>query len=208
MESLYSILIKPPEEISEQITKSVRKVLPQSNIKPHISLGGAFYCPTKNFSKIVEGWLGMQDPFIFTLNRVENFERLVYLTSDNKRELGRIKDLYYGMKSILETEITYRQNNMTFVPHMTLEMYLAKDRVQELKSKFGEIFSQPLVCPIVEVTVNRKVNNCRWETLDMFTIGSGETRNGNRESWGWQLNPDECQFQPRDRALEPQLSRL
>lgn len=172
MEVLYSMVVKPPQEISEQIKISAKKAFEDLDIEPHISLGSAFYCPRKNIVNNTKNWLEMQKPFVFTLRKVENFPEAIYLTSADQSEIDEIGDLYYGLKSLLETEFPDRQNNIKFTPHLTLQNYVPKKEIEERKSKFRQFFTNPIMVPITKLEIMEKVDKQRWKTVGYFTIGN------------------------------------
>lgn len=188
MESLYALLVRPPIEIGEQIKVTAQKVFTDLEFEPHISLGSALNCTRKNLAKKTKEWLEMQKQFVFTLRKVGNFTKMVYLTSDNQEEIDEIGDLYYGLKSLLETEIRDRQNNPTFIPHLTLQDSVQSKDIEKTAFQFGRVFCDPIAVPITEVEIREKVSRNRWETLDLFKIGGEKERNQSLPVEGYQFN--------------------
>lgn len=171
MESLYALLVRPPVNVSEQIKTTAKKAFIDLEIEPHISLGSALNCTRKNLTKKTKEWLEMQKQFVFTLRKVGNFTETIYLTSDIPEEVDEIGDLYFGLKSLLETEIRHRQNNSSFVPHLTLRDSVKPKEIRETVSQFSRVFCDPIIVPITEIEIHERVSRNRWETLDSFEIG-------------------------------------
>ena len=141
-EKLYSMMVVPNEkncELIEDLVNDIyqnndqRKISPRSDF-PHISLGKVFHSKSSDFDKRMNGWLEMQKPFTFTLNRVNDFNsRTIYLTSSNRSQVSEIKDLYFGIRKIMSNE-----NCGGFTPHLTLMDSLQKGKTKIIKEKISK----------------------------------------------------------------------
>lgn len=173
-EKVYSIIIRPPEDISNQIKNSARKVYNDLDIDPHISLGSSFFCTRFSFIDRVKDWLEDQEPFVFTLRKVENYpnSKTVSLISDDRDEIEEIRDLYYGLNSLLENEIKRTRDRYKLNPHLTLNRLLPVKEAKSAKSNYRQFFENPIPIPITKIDFSEKNGNQGWETIDYFQIGS------------------------------------
>ena len=146
------------------------KINPRSNF-PHISLGKVFYSKSNDFDKRISGWLEMQEPFSFGLNKVDDFSsRTIYLTSSSKDQISEIRDLGFGVRKIM-SEKSYGG----FTPHLTLMDSLRKDRTKMIKGKISKELEKVRINLRVEsVLVREKDGARRWKNLSSFDIGGGK----------------------------------
>jgi 2'-5' RNA ligase len=204
----YSLIVKPPDNVVARIVDSVR--IKNINIavrNPHLSLGMTFNCGGKVRERIKD-WLGAQTPFNFTLSGIDTFPPgRLYLTSGRQDELDCFEGLIYGTEQILQTDMKYRPRNGVFIPHMTMYNFVPKEIIKEVKSKFYNSLNPPLVVPINRVEIQKKIASGEYITLDSVTIGSGETRSGNRWNLGQKSTVDGCQLPESRRSLRPQFCR-
>lgn len=174
MEKVYSMIIRPPENISHKIINSAQKVYRNLDIDPHISLGSAFYCTRFSFIDRVKDWLEDQEPFVFTLRNVANFpnRKTVSLVSDNIEEIREIRDLYCGLNSLLIEETKRTRDRYKLNPHLTLGSFGSIMEAINAKSNFRQSFDNPIPIPITKIDFNEKNGNERWEIIDCFQVGS------------------------------------
>ena len=105
MERSYSLIIKPPEEVSEDIQKKAYKVSDWTKLNPHISLCTSILSENTDFIDKVANQLETIPPFNFTLNRISSINppRVVFLTSCDEVELKLFNNLYNEVRQSLET---------------------------------------------------------------------------------------------------------
>lgn len=126
------------KDIVEKVYKKnkSKNVVPKSN-NPHISLGGYFFCNDKNFFNETSEWIKEQKPFIFNINRIDNFKNgLIYLTSTNPDEIKKLKKIFYGIKTIGEIRQNREISINDFVPHLSLVKTFKSSKTQQIRNDF------------------------------------------------------------------------
>jgi 2'-5' RNA ligase len=185
-ENLYSMMIIPDERNSNRIRNIVMTVCQKNKKKsieprismPHISLGRSFYSG-RRFIENINDWLELQEPILFSLNKVENFNSgIIYLTSTIKNDILNIKDLYFGIKKNCQSELKGQQNNIDYVPHLTLMRLPSINEIDEIKRDiYHQLKSQqPMDLEINQILVKKKISNNRWEDLKIFNIGETDNK--------------------------------
>ncbi|MDD4106901.1 MAG: 2'-5' RNA ligase family protein [Candidatus Shapirobacteria bacterium] len=176
MERSYSIIIKPPEEVSEDIRKKAYKVSNWTKLNPHITLLTTIMSENTDFVDRVADQLQTIPPFIFTLNRVSSINppRVVFLTSCDQVERKIFDDLYSDVKFSLGEGIRIAINKGPFMPHLTLGFFPTKPRMKEAKSHYNKVFDNPIPLLIKEVEVTQRVGDQRWRTIANLKIGNQE----------------------------------
>jgi 2'-5' RNA ligase len=176
MEKKYSMIITPPESISSQIKDKAQNVRNVVDFDPHINLHSSFLSNGTEFIEKARYWLKEQDPFFFTLRKIDRFPRtsIVYLTSDDETEVEGIRELYFGLQSLLDKEIKVKDNFCKFFPHLTLDSPHPCRNIKKILSRYRRYFENPIPMPIVKVDVAEKIGYLRWEKIDCLTIGNDE----------------------------------
>lgn len=179
------------------LAKSKKKAKGVSNVTdlvPHISLCTSFSSSRTDFIDRARDWLSEQNPFVFTLRKVDSFPKssTVFLTSDDGEEIAKISELSYGLESVLNSDIKINGHSNEFFPHLTLDSLGSPRRVKKAKSRFRSFFQEPILLPIVKVDVTEKIGGFRWETIETLLIGGGLVDN--------QITPDRYQFGSNGRA--------
>ena len=184
MEKKYSLIITPPEEISRQIKIEAEKICNNSNFTPYITLHSSFSSNRTDFIEKTRNWLEDQNPFVFTLRKIDSFSKpaIVYLTSGDEVEIEEINELYFGLKSLLENEVTSNCSTNSFVPHLTLDTFCSQKKFKNAKINFKRFFQNPIPLPIVKIDVaerigvTEKIGDFRWKTIDCLRIGRNEDK--------------------------------
>lgn len=174
MEKKYSLIITPSEEISCQIKEKTKKISGNTGPTPHMSLCKSFSSSNTDFIDRAKNWLNRQNPFLFTLRKVDSFSQssTVFLTSDDSEEIAEISELSFGLESALSSYIRIDEKNINeFFPHLTLDFVRPPRKIKKVKSEFRHVFEEPILFPITKVDINEKIGFFRWKTIDTLQIG-------------------------------------
>lgn len=175
MERKYSIIITPPQEISEGIKKRARRVSKHINLVPHISLCTSISPIRNDFIERISDYLEKEEPFIFTLRKVgiysHRLSETVYLTSYDKDEIKKLTDLYSGIKSSLRGAGKIGGGKSFYFPHLTLDYFPNFNKAEKAKYQYEGLFRNPIPLLIEEIEVSQKIENRRWETIEYLKIG-------------------------------------
>lgn len=218
MREKYAMMFFPTEETSEYLREITNQVcIRNSGLKPrnsdsHISFGSQFYCEDiDEFLKETSSYLKEQESFILHLDKVDNFNGTVYLTSSYRKENENINIILNGINEIKhrnEVEIINEDFDNNYIPHITLLKVFKPREIKKIKKgvcremKNKEI----LYLKIDEILLKRTVNG-RWKDLYIFTIGSGETKNNDIVTLDSLAVPYEFQSPESDRASIQQSYR-
>ena len=174
MERSYSLIIKPPEEISENIRKKAYKVSDWTKLNPHISLCTSILSENTDFIDKVANQLETIPPFNFTLNRISSINppRVVFLTSCDEVELKLFNNLYNEVRQSLETGTRIVYERKVYKPHLTLGFFPNKPKMKEAKSHYKKVFDKPIPLIIREVEVTQKMGDQQWKTITHLKIGN------------------------------------
>lgn len=177
-ENLHSIIIELPKEENDylrKITENISKEIGLTGNKDkfHITIEQTLYC-NRGFRVGLNNWLGLQNPFELTLNRIDYFKhrkgRLIYLTTADRDERDKISDLHYGIHEIIKSPNLNKQNNAKFIPHVALFSGVSSEKVKTLESVLLEEIDH-LKVPIREVIVEKKIDNYNWKRTDRISLG-------------------------------------
>ena len=169
---LYSMLLLPSDEVAMEINNKLNQALGKRINLPHITLGKPFHSTKKNIRTEVKSWLEMQRPFRFNLDEIENFDSgIIYLTSSNQDDQDKLRDLFYGIKSVAAGNI---EENIGFLPHLTL-IYRGtkKSDINQTISILKEHFDEGIPFEINKIKINQSLDNGRWKDLGFFNLGEG-----------------------------------
>ncbi len=133
---IYFIAIIPPVNISEEINKLRKQLLPDFNVHnedkkfPHITLQHTFRRSTE-IEQLVTYFLNelaqVLKPFEITINNFNHFDNRTLYIAVNKNE--PLQNLYQQVKKILVEKLNFPSNHISnnFTPHITLEKKLTKE---------------------------------------------------------------------------------
>ena len=132
---IYFIAIIPPENISDEINKLRKQLLPDFNIHsehkkfPHITLQHTFR-RSPEIEPLLTSYLNelaqTLKPFNVTINNCNHFDSLtLYIAVNNNNPL---QNLYKQVKNILVERFNFPSNHISnnFTPHITLEKKINK----------------------------------------------------------------------------------
>jgi 2'-5' RNA ligase len=180
-ENLYFIKIELPEKQNtylRQLTKDVCCSVgagKEINENFHLTVEETLYCPKRSIRVDLNKWLEMQDPFEFTLDRVDFFKNhisgLVYLTTADINEREMISDFHYGIHEMIKSKKRDRQNNIKYTPHVTLLKQIPIEKIDEVQEIFRKNI-RPLRVNVSEILV-RENNDIygQQQDIEKFSLG-------------------------------------
>ncbi|MFA6184790.1 MAG: 2'-5' RNA ligase family protein [Candidatus Shapirobacteria bacterium] len=183
-ENLYFIEVELPKKENEYlrcVTKRVNKIFKigeEVGYDFHLTVEPSLYCSREAIRVDLNEWLSMQNPFEFTLDKIDCFKNrttgLIYLTTTDLDEKEAIVDLHYGIHEIIKSTNLRKQNNHDYIPHVTLLKEVPLNRLDEVQKIFeGEI--KLMRINISEILVRKKYNNGEWMDMRRFNLGENPT---------------------------------
>lgn len=178
-ESLYSIIVELPKEKNNylrEITENVAKRMYLGHLVDnfHLTIEPTLCCCDKGLRFNLSNWLEMQSPLELTLDKVDRFDSrkrgLIYLTTNDKEERERLSDLHYGIHEIIKSRYVKKQNNMRYLPHVTLLPFVPLEKMKELRSNLSTTI-EPFKITISDVLVNKRVDKHNWKNFGRFNLG-------------------------------------
>ena len=172
---IYFIAIIPPENISDEINKLRKQLLPDFNIHsehkkfPHITLQHTFR-RSPEIEPLLTSYLNelaqTLKPFNVTINNCNHFDSLtLYIAVNNNNPL---QNLYKQVKNILVERFNFPSNHISnnFTPHITLEKKLTKELFTKGWNAI-EYLQYKATFTVTSFSL-MKHNGIKWEPLHHF----------------------------------------
>jgi len=183
-ETSYSAIIKLPTDQSNYLRNIVDRVNTNYNFTNkvesdfHITIEPRQYSSGRNFLIDLGEWLKLQTPFDITLDKIDHFEGrnngLLFLTTSDSEARDRISDLHYGIHEVVKPKDPNRQNNVEFIPHITLFSKIPLEEIDLLKNKVIENYDNNLTLPVSEIIVTKMTDEISWKECCRFNLGEME----------------------------------